>query len=181
MAKLVSKVYGDALFSLATEEDKLDLIWDEVRVICDTISHNPDFVAMLCHPEMTQEKRMSVLEDIFKDKVSDHMMGFLHVLVQKGRMGDILSILEYFDKQAKEYKKIGVVSVKTPMPLSEAQKEQIEEKLLKVTDYVELEMHYEIEKELLGGIMIRIGDRVLDNSIRTKMDVLSRQLYKVKI
>lgn len=181
MAKLVSKVYGDALFSLATEDDKLDTIWGEVKVIRHMVSENPDFVAMLCHPEMTQEKRMSVLEDIFKGKVSDDMMGFLHVLVQKRRMGDILSILEYFDEQAKEYKKIGVVSVKTPMPLSDAQKEQIEKKLLEVSDYVDLEMHYEIDEALLGGIVIRIGDRVLDNSIRTKMDLLSRQLYKVKL
>lgn len=181
MAKLVSKVYGDALFSLATEEDKLDVIWDEVKAIRDIIRENPDFVSVLCHPEMTQEKRRSVLEQIFKQKVSEDMMGFLYVLVDKGRMGEILSILDYFDKQAKEYKKIGVVNVSTPMPLSDAQKEQIERKLLEVSDYESLEMHYELEEGLLGGIVIRIGDRVLDNSIRTKMERLSRQLFKVKL
>lgn len=181
MAKLVSKVYGDALFSLATEEDKLDVIWDEVKAIRDIIRENPDFVSVLCHPEMTQEKRRSVLEQIFKQNVSEDMMGFLYVLVDKGRMGEILSILDYFDKQAKEYKKIGVVNVSTPMPLSNAQKEQIERKLLEVSDYESLEMHYELEEGLLGGIVIRIGDRVLDNSIRTKMERLSRQLFKVKL
>lgn len=181
MAKLVSKVYGDALFSLATEEDKLDGIWNEVKAIRDIIEENPDFVSVLCHPEMTQEKRRSVLEQIFKEKVSDDMMGFLHVLVNKGRFGEILAILDYFDEQAKEYKKIGVVKVLTPMPLSDAQKEQIEKKLLEVSDYESLEMHYEREESLLGGIVIRIGDRVLDNSIRTKLEGLSRQLYKVKL
>ena len=181
MAKLVSKIYGDALFSLATEESKLDQIWDEVKVIRETIAENPDFVPLLCHPEMTQEKRLSALSNIFKGKVSDDSMGFLQVLVRKGRIGEILSILDYFDRQAKEYKKIGVVKVSTPMPLSDAQREQIEKKLLEVSEYENLEMHYELEEGLLGGIVIRIGDRVLDNSIRTKMDTLSRQLYKVKL
>lgn len=181
MAKLVSKVYGDALFSLATEEEKLDGIWDEVKAIRKVIEENPDFVSMLCHPDMTQEKKISVLERIFKTTVSDDMMGFLHVLVNKGRIEEILAILDYFDEQAKEYKKIGVVKVSTPMPLSDAQKEQIEKRILEVSDYESLEAHYELDESLLGGIVIRIGDRVLDNSIRTKMDTLSRQLFKVKL
>ena len=89
--------------------------------------------------------------------------------------------MDYFDEKAKEFMRIGVVKVSTPMPLSDAQKEQIEKKLLEVSDYESLEMHYELDDSLLGGIVIRIGDRVLDNSIRTKMDILSRQLYKVKL
>ncbi len=162
------------MFSLATEQEKLDVIWNEVKIIRDTIKENADFVSLLCHPEMTQEKRIAVIERIFKERLSDDSMGFLHVLIQKGRIGEILS-------KAKEFMRIGVVKVSTPMPLSDAQKEQIEKKLLEVSDYESLEMHYELDDSLLGGIVIRIGDRVLDNSIRTKMDILSRQLYKVKL
>ena len=169
------------MFSLATEQEKLDVIWNEVKIIRDTIKVNADFVSLLCHPEMTQEKRIAVIERIFKERLSDDRMGFLHVLIQKGRIGEILSILDYFDEKAKEFMRIGVVKVSTPMPLSDAQKEQIEKKLLEVSDYESLEMHYELDDSLLGGIVIRIGDRVLDSSIRTKMDILSRQLYKVKL
>lgn len=180
MAKVVSRVYGDALFSLATEGD-FDTIWNEVAIIRDVLVDNQTFVEMLTHPEMTQEKRLTVLDDVFKGKVSDDMMGFLYVLVHKGRLEEILSILDYFDEKAKEYKRIGVVKVTTPMPLTNSQKEQIEKKILEVSDYETLEMHYEQEKSLLGGIVIRMGDRLLDNSIRTKLDNLSRQLLKVKL
>ena len=113
--------------------------------------------------------------------MSDDTMGFLNVLVRKGRFGELLPILDYFDEQAKEYKKIGVVKVSTPMPLSDEQKEQVEKKLLAVTDYESLQIQYEIDESLLGGMVIRIGDRVLDNSIRSKMELMSRQLYKVKL
>lgn len=180
MAKLVSKVYGDALFSLALEENKLDALWDEVKTVRQAISENPDFLAVMCHPEMPQEKRLAVLEEIFGGQ-SDDMKGFLNVLVRKGRFGEILSVLDYFDEQAKEYKKIGVVQVTTPIPLSDSQKNEVENRLLQVTEYETLEMHYQLDKSLLGGIVIRIGDRILDNSIRSKMDAMSRKLSKVKL
>ncbi len=177
----MSKVYGDALFSIAIEENKLDTIWEEIRTIREVVQDNPDFLAVICHPEMEQEKKLSVLDDIFKGKMSDDTMGFLNVLIRKGRFGEILSILDYFDEQAKAYKKIGVVKVSTPMALDDAQREQVETKLLEVTEYESLEVEYEIDESLLGGIVIRIGDRVLDNSIRSKMELMSRQLYKVKL
>lgn len=169
------------MFSLAIEQNNLDAIWNEVKMIRDTVLENPEFVSLLCHPEMTQEKKISMLENIFKGNICDDSMGFLHVLIRKGRIGEIVAILDYFDKRAKEYNKIGVVSVSTPMPLSDNQKEKVENRLLEVSDYESLEVHYELDESLLGGIVIRIGDRVLDNSIRTKMDMLSRQLYKVKL
>lgn len=180
MAKLVSKVYGDALFSLALEENKLDALWDEVKTVRQAISENPDFLAVMCHPEMPQEKRLAVMEEIFGGQ-SDDMKGVLSVLVRKGRFGEILSVLDYFDEQAKEYKKIGVVQVTTPIPLSDSQKNEVENKLVQVTEYETLEMHYQLDKSLLGGIVIRIGDRILDNSIRSKMDAMSRKLSKVKL
>jgi F-type H+-transporting ATPase subunit delta len=180
MAKLVSKVYGDALFSLAIEENKLDTIWDEVKAVRQAITENPDFLAVMCHPEMPQAKRLDVIEEIFGGQ-SDDMKGFMNVLVRKGRFGEILSILDYFDEQAKEYKKIGVVYVSTPLPLSDSQKADVENRLLQVTGYEALEMNYQIDESLLGGMVIRIGDRILDNSIRSKIDAMSRQLSKVKI
>lgn len=180
MAKLVSKVYGDALFTLAVEENKLDALWEEVKAVRQAISSNPDFLEVMCHPEMQQDKRLALLEEIFGGQ-SDEIKGFLNVLVRKGRFGEIVSVLDYFDGQAKEYKKIGVVDVATPLPLSDSQKTEIEDRLLQVTEYETLEMHYRLEESLLGGMVIRIGDRILDNSIRSKMDAMSRELSKVKL
>ena len=59
MAKVISKVYGDALFSLALENDKLDTIWEEVRMTRQILSENPTFVKTICHPEITKQDRKS--------------------------------------------------------------------------------------------------------------------------
>ena len=159
MAKLVSKVYGDALFSLAVEEEKLDSLWDEVKAVRSAVLSNPEFLEVMCHPEMTQDKKLKLLEEIFGGQ-SDDIKGFLNVLVRKGRFGD---------------------DVAAPLPLSDSQKTEIENRLLQVTGYETLEMHYRLEESLLGGMVIRIGDRILDNSIRAKIDAMSRELSKVKL
>lgn len=181
MARLVSKVYGDALFSVALEEDKLEALWKEAGLLAETLTANPEFLPVLTHPEMTQEKQFLALDEVLKEKMSDEMMGFLHVLVKKGRIGEISAILDYFLDRVREYLKIGVVQVTTPIPLSDDQKQKVEKKLSEVSGYETLSMDYQIEESLLGGMIIRIGDRVLDNSIRTKLEMMSRKLNKVKL
>lgn len=181
MAKLVSKVYGDALFELAIEENKLDAIWDEVRVVEQVLKENPGFLPTLRHPDMSMEKKSELLKEIFGEKLSDDVMGLLDVMVRKNRIGDLEKVLVHFDERAKAQKEIGVVEVSTPMPLSEAEKSKVETRVLEVTDYASLEMEYKVDKSLLGGMVIRIGDQVLDNSIRSQLDAMSRQLASVRL
>ena len=181
MAKLVSKVYGDALFSLALEENQVDELWKEAAMMQEALEDNPEFMAILCHPEMTMEKKLALLQDVFQKELSQNMMGLLNVLVKKGRIGEILSVLGYFIEKVMAYKKIGEVKVRTPMPLSDEQREKIENKLLEVSEYATLSVDYQVDESLLGGIVIRIGNRVLDNSIRSKLDAMTRDLSKVKL
>lgn len=136
---------------------------------------------MMTHPDMTQEKGLALLEEAFGGKLSDVMMGFFQVLVKKGRFSEILSVLDYFQKEAKEYKKIGVVYVTTPTGLTEEQKSSIVERLTQISGYQSLEMNYVVDPGLLGGIRIRIGDRVVDNSIQTKLEEMTRSLSKVRV
>lgn len=181
MAKLVSKVYGDALFSLALEEGKLDETWEEVKFLDSALRENGEFTDIMAHPEMTQEKSLALVEEVFGGKLSDIMLGFLQILVKKGRFGEILSVLDHFQRETKEYKKIGVVYVTTPGKLSGVQKSSIEEKLTQTSGYESLEMNYLVDGSLLGGIRIRIGDRVVDNSIQTKLEEMTRSLSKVRV
>ena len=103
------------------------------------------------------------------------------LIIQKDRYGEAEAILEYFLKQVKEYKGIGVAYVKTAVALTEIQKKQIEERLLHTTKYHQMEMHSAEDKSLSGGMVIRIGDRVVDSSISTKLGELERQLMKIQL
>ena len=77
--------------------------------------------------------------------------------------------------------KIGVVYVTTPTELSDVQKQKIEARLSETSSYETLEMNYNVDASLLGGIRIRIDDRVVDNTIQTKLDEMTRKLSKVRV
>ena len=71
--------------------------------------------------------------------------------------------------------------VTSAVALRESQQKEIEEKLIETTSFREMEMHYEVDEKLIGGLIIRIGDRVVDSSIMTKLYKLERQLMKIQL
>lgn len=181
MAKLVSKTYGDALFELALEEKSLDVLADEVTVLSGVLESNEELMKFLNHPKIAKEEKIKVVENIFKGRVSDNLTGFLELIVTKDRYSELLKIFQYFLSRVKEYKKIGVVYTTTAVELSSDQKEKLEKKLLATTHYKSLETHYSIDSKLIGGMVIRIGDRVVDSSIKTKLEEMSRTLMKIQL
>lgn len=83
--------------------------------------------------------------------------------------------------QVKELKGIGVVYVTTAEALKVPQRELVIAKLLETTKYQQMEMHYTVDKSLIGGMVIRIGDRVVDSSIKSKLDALQKKLMKIQL
>ena len=181
MAKLISKTYGEALFELAVEENKLDVFLDEVNLVLKAIKMNPDFYKLLNHPKVSKEEKIQVMENVFKSRISDEITGFLTIIISKERYKDLDTILEYFIGRVKEEKGIGAAFVTTAIPLTEIQKAQIMEKLLATTSYKEMEMDFSVDESLIGGMIIRIKDRVVDSSIKTKLSELQKQLYKIQL
>ena len=181
MAKLISQTYGEALVELAVEENKTDDFIAEITMLLEILEENKEFGELMNHPKIVKEEKKKVLDTVFKDRVSAELYGFLRLIVDKDRYSEIENILNYFLDKIKELKGIGVVYVKTAMPLGQEQKKKIEQKLLDTTKFKEVEMHYEVQESLIGGMKIRIGDRVVDSSIETKLSQLTKQLMKVQL
>ena len=157
MAKLVSKTYGEALFDIGVEEQALEVLSEEAKAILKAMSENPDLLRLMNHPKIVKEEKVSVMENIFKGQVSDTMVGFLVLVVQKDRYNEIEDILTYFLDKVREDKKMGVAYVTSAIPLSDAQKNQIKNKLLETTEYVDFEMNYQVEQAIIGGLIIRVA------------------------
>ncbi|MBQ3584267.1 MAG: ATP synthase F1 subunit delta [Lachnospiraceae bacterium] len=181
MAKLVSKTYGDALFELALEEDKLDILFEESKVIKEVFLENNELLKLLNHPKIDKEEKIKVIENIFTERASKDFVGFLTVIIKKERQNAIIEILDYFINTVKEYKKIGVAYVTTAVELSMEKQKEVEKRLLDTTAYESFEMNYNVDKDIIGGMIIRIGDRVVDSSIRSKLNELSRELYNIQL
>ena len=181
MAKLISKTYGDALFSLAVEENKIDELLQEITQLLDILIKEDEFSKLMNHPRVPVEEKVTLVKEIFTGRIISELVGFLILVVTKGRYSSINEILQYFLDSAKEFKGIGVAYVTTPLPLSDAQKTAIVEKLLATTQYKEMEMHYAIEEALIGGMQIRIKDRVVDSSIQTKILKMQQNLMQIQL
>lgn len=181
MAKLVSKTYGDALFELAVESGQMDEMLEESKGVLQVLSENNELSKLMNHPKIVKEEKIQIVEQIFKGRVRDEITGLMCMLVSKDHYGEMESVFTYFIDQVKEYKNIGTAYVTTPMPLKDSQKEQLTAKLLETTRYVAFEMHYSVDESLIGGMVIRIGDRVVDSSVKNKLQSLTRELSKIQL
>lgn len=181
MAKLVAGTYGDALFELAVEENLTDSLTEEILMVQTVLKENSDLEKILNHPEIPKQKKMQVIEDVFKGRISDALTGFLRIVVTKGRYKNLPDIFAYFIARVKEYKKIGVAEVISAVPLNENQKKKIEKRLLETTRYETMEIDYKVDESKIGGLMIRIGDRVVDSTLRSRLDRLTGGLMKISL
>lgn len=181
MAKLVSKTYGEALFELAVEEGKEDSFLEEIMELKKILKENPDLSRLLNHPKISKENKLEVLKNVFQGRITEELLGFLSLIINKDRYGEINGILDYFIDEVKKLKGIGVAYVTTAIALNEGKQKEVEAKLLATTGYRKMEMHFRVEEKIIGGMIIRIGDRVVDSSIQTKLYEMQRQLLKTQI
>ncbi|MCR4695452.1 MAG: ATP synthase F1 subunit delta [Pseudobutyrivibrio sp.] len=181
MAKLVSNVYGDALFELAVETDRASELLQEAQGVIEVINSNEGFSQMMNHPKINKEEKLQIIDSVFKGKVSDELVGLLRMLEEKDHAKDMVEVLEYFVDRVFEFQKIGKATVTTPMELSDSQKKEVEKRLLETTSYVSFKMNYEVDPDLIGGMVIRIKDRVIDSSVKTQLNKLTQELSNIQL
>lgn len=183
MAKIVSKTYGEALYEAAVEsgEGKTSELMDEILCIRTILAENPQFDVLMSHPGIPKQEKLQVVDDIFRGRVSEELANFLKVVVSKERYKDLPDIFDYFIDKVKEEKKIGVAYVTTAIEMTETQKQAVKARLLETGSYQMMEMHFDVDASIIGGMIIRIGDRVVDSTIRTKLDGLTKQLLQIQL
>lgn len=181
MAKLISKTYAQALFELAVEENKTALFLEEATELLKVIRANAEFGQFMNHPKIQKEDKIEVVKNVFEGRVSGEMLGFLVTIVAKDRYAGIEDILSEFIAEIKEYSNIGTAYVTTAVTLGDKEKQDVEDRLLATTKYKTIECFYDVDASLIGGMVIKMGDRVVDSSIRTKLNKLQRELLAVQL
>ncbi len=181
MAKLVSKTYGEALFELAIEEGHEELFLEEIDEIRSILQENPELDKLFKHPSIAKKEKAEMLDRIFKKYISAEMLGFLTIIIEKERYKELESIFIYFVDKMKEVQKKGVAKVVTAVELSATQKNEVYERLIATTSYEKMEIDYQVDTAIIAGMIIVIKDRVIDSSVRTKLDNLTKQLLQIQL
>ena len=176
MAKLVSKVYGDAYVSVVSEKNNLIDALEEIKSVKNILLENVEIIELLDSPKMDDEEKIDFIKGIFENCISVDSLGFLLTIIEKKRQAELIPILDYVIDCVKELLLIGKATVTTALPLDDSKKERIVDELLKSSHYKSLEAEYVVDESIIGGIVIRIGDRVVDSSVKTRIDKMRKML-----
>ncbi|HAE29657.1 MAG TPA: ATP synthase F1 subunit delta [Flavobacteriales bacterium] len=177
--------YAKSLISLSQEKDQLDAVYADMQLIAGTISESRELDLLLKSPIVKGDKKDKALNKIFASQIGELSNRFISILTKKKREEILEDIAIEFIAQYKNVKGQVVASVTTAIPLDEATKEKI---LKLVSSHVEgkVELVESVNPEIIGGFVVRIGDKMIDASIAKKLNDLKKELlgsssYTIKL
>lgn len=178
MEKLVSKVYAQALFDVAIESDKLDKFEEELQYINGIFQQHPELNKLYKTPRIDSQDKKEIIAQVFKDGISQEVMNFLKILLDKGRASNFEDIVKDYRRLANAHNNILEAVAITAIPMPDVEKLALENKLSNLTGKV-VKLENKIDNSILGGILVRIGDKVIDGTIQSRLDELQENLTKI--
>lgn len=173
----VGSRYAKAFLGLVAEKGKLDVAIKDMELVNKTISETRDLQVLLKSPVINSDKKISILKSIYGKQVSDVTMLYLELITKNRREGVLDEIAASFIAQYKTMKGITTAVVTSAAVLSADAKKRIEAIVAKeVGGSVELSM--EVNPELIGGFVLRVGDKQLDTSILSQINALKQEFGK---
>ena len=170
----VSRRYSKALFKIASKENSEQKIYDEVNKLLEIIKSDKKFIKIFSSPLLSSKSQLKLIENIFsysdkkKLNVSKNVLAFLKVLANNGRLKILLSSLYSFKFLVKSMHKEVNISLTTATSISKESLEKIQGILSKKTDK-KISIISNVDKNIIGGIILQSGSNLIDASIRNKI------------
>lgn len=178
MISQVAIRYAQALFELAEEENQTSEVYSEIVDLNDVISSNKGLYDVLRSPFIGRDEKKKVVSELFSDKVQKNTKNFLMVLIDNDRTTELSSIVQSYKQMMNDKLNIAEGVVFTAIPLSPEQISELEKKLsAKYSKNVQLVN--KIDKNILGGVLVRIGNEEIDGTVKSRLDGLSEKLSQV--
>lgn len=166
--------YAKSLLSLAIEQKSLEDVNKDMAFVAFTCKSSTDLMLLLKSPIVKTDKKLSILNAIFSGNTGKLVSGFIELITKKKREKIILDIAVAFGEQYNAYKNITSAKVSTAIELDKDLKSKIMA-IVKTASNGEVEIEEEINKDLIGGFVIKIGDQQVDSSIHSKLQKLKRE------
>nr|WP_263324168.1 F0F1 ATP synthase subunit delta [Neobacillus sp. Marseille-Q6967] len=172
---MVAKRYALALFQIAKEQQLLGVVEEELRVVKEVIQYNPDLKAVLKSSKLPLEKKKEILAGAFAS-VNPYVLNTLLIMIDRHREDQIVEVANQFFDLANEDQGIAEAEVYSTRELTDAEREAISATFAAKVGKNSLRIENIVDSELLGGVKLRIGNRIYDGSLRGKLDRLERKL-----
>ena len=167
--------YAEALFRVVQAEGELDRVEDELFRFGKLLERNHELKTALSDQGIDKTQRQKVLEELLSDRVSPHTLSLLEFIVNQGRARQLPQILESVANLAAAARQSVVAEVRSAVPLDEEQRADLAKALSKATGK-NVEVKVLVDPSVVGGIVAKVGDTVIDGSIKRRLDQLKEQV-----
>jgi len=172
----IAEVYSRALFEVAREQDKLDKVHEQVGEFADAVSEQRDLQVFFFSPYFSIEEKKEGLDKAVQG-ADEIVLNTLHLLIEKHRMPALFRIRDQLDKLWEEENRLLAVDLTSAIELDDRTVKRVRDAIAEQTDRrIQLKTH--VDPEILGGIVLRVGNSILDASIRNRLEQLRRQVAR---
>jgi len=167
--------YAKSLLGLAVEQNSVEDTLQDVTMLESICRQSREFLNMLRSPVIKADKKQQIIDAVVGGKIHKLTEAFIKLLVNKGREENLPEIAGSFISQYKEMKNIKTAKLTTATPVNGNIKEAIRQKVLAGMPGVEIELHEEVNPELIGGFVLQVDDKLIDASIRRDLQDVKAQ------
>ncbi len=179
VSQAVARVYAEALLDLGTARNSLSRIVDDLGAVRELFGRDRTFREFFGSPRLDPAVKKRVLAKAFAGKLDRPVMGLLSVLVDKRREMVLDNIIAEFEKFRDLREGRAHAHVTSAVPLGSELADEIRSRLERATGK-KVKIHERLDPRVLGGLVVRVGDKVLDGSLRRRLERLRRGLYAVR-
>jgi len=173
IASKITSRYAKALIDLAKDQNALDSCLNDMELLKNSCLNNHELQLLLKSPIINSDKKWGILELIFKSKVSKLSILFIQILTKKRRESLLPQIAENFIQFYKAEKNIAVAKVITATPLNDSLRKKIIG-FMGAENKMDIELNEDVDKGILGGAIIKIGDKQIDGSVKRNLKNLKK-------
>jgi len=176
----IAKKYSQALFELGKEENRLLELREQLADNVSTIEEYTDLEKLLFHPGVTPVDKKKILQDIFSCSISEEIMNFMKLLIDKRREKYIRVIYNNFVELINKENEILEVEVISAVEISAELKDKLEQKLVNLSGY-KIILKERVAPDIIGGLILKIGDRIIDGSIKHDLELLRDRIAEISV
>ncbi|MBN6187065.1 F0F1 ATP synthase subunit delta [Aneurinibacillus sp. BA2021] len=176
----VAKRYAQALYEVASEKQAIDITESELLQITDVINQSGELNMLLTHPKVTAQEKKEMVNELFGGKVSDTTLNFLNLLLDRGREEELNNITKHFIALSNEARGYAEATVVTAKPLTEEELQNVADQFGQKVNK-KLRVAAKVDPSIVGGIIVRIGDRLYDGSIKGKLARFTQQIKQAQV
>jgi len=171
----MSREYAEALFELAAEEDRTAEYAAALDQVDQALRDNPVFLSLLASPAISREERMDALSAAFQEKIPLSMLVLMRMMVYRGHARSLRDMIRSFYDLAREHRGESEARVFSAVPLTDAEKEALRQKLEK-RFHRRMILDCQVDPALLGGIRVETEGRVLDGTLRARRQEIKEEM-----